>query len=80
MPATLALVVLLAQGAAPPAPTVPFEAPRFGVKTAIPKDWPLAVREQDDLFLYISAALAGSEAEITVNRGGTPRVSRVRNG
>jgi S1-C subfamily serine protease len=36
------------------------------------------VREQDDLFLYISAALAGNEAAITVNRGGTPRTVKVR--
>jgi S1-C subfamily serine protease len=36
------------------------------------------VREQDDLFLYISAALAGYEAKITVNRGGTPRTVKVR--
>jgi hypothetical protein len=29
-------------------PTVAFEAPKYGVATRIPKDWPLAVREKDD--------------------------------
>ena len=29
-------------------PTVPFEAPKYGVSTRIPKDWSLAVREKDD--------------------------------
>jgi serine protease Do len=36
------------------------------------------VREQDDLFLYISAALAGSETEITVSRGGRPLTVKAR--
>jgi hypothetical protein len=29
-------------------PTEPFEAPKYGVTTRIPTDWPLAVREKDD--------------------------------
>ena len=29
-------------------PTEPFEAPKYGVTTRIPADWPLAVREKDD--------------------------------
>jgi hypothetical protein len=28
--------------------TEPFEAPKYGVTTQIPRDWPLAVREKDD--------------------------------
>jgi hypothetical protein len=28
--------------------TEPFEAPKYGVATRLPKDWPLAVREKDD--------------------------------
>lgn len=32
-----------------PAPaTVAFEAPKYGLKTSLPKDWPIAVREEDD--------------------------------
>src|SRR6516225_6836040 len=29
-------------------PTEPFEAPKYGVTTRLPRDWPLAVREKDD--------------------------------
>src|SRR3954468_14715554 len=29
-------------------PTEPFEAPKYGVATRLPRDWPLAVREKDD--------------------------------
>ena len=29
-------------------PVEPFEAPKYGVKVSIPKDWPIAVREKDD--------------------------------
>jgi serine protease Do len=36
------------------------------------------IREQDDLFLNVSAALAGTEAQIEVNRGGTLRTIKVR--
>jgi hypothetical protein len=32
----------------PPSPTVPFEAPKFGVKTELPQAWPIAVRETED--------------------------------
>lgn len=35
------------------------------------------IREQDDLFLNISAALAGSEATIEISRGGTPHTIKV---
>jgi hypothetical protein len=31
-----------------PLPTIPFEASKYGVKTALPKDWPIAVREEED--------------------------------
>jgi hypothetical protein len=49
-PALLLLVAALAAAADdPPAPaTIPFEAPKYGVKTALPKDWPIAVREEED--------------------------------
>jgi hypothetical protein len=33
---------------APEPSTVAFEAPKFGVKALIPKDWPIAVREEED--------------------------------
>jgi serine protease Do len=36
------------------------------------------VREQEDLFLLISAALAGSDADIEVHRNGLPRTFKVR--
>ncbi len=29
-------------------PVEPFEAPKYGVKASIPKDWPVAVREKED--------------------------------
>src|SRR3954449_12622187 len=53
MPCLALLVAVLAAAADdPPAPpvaaTVPFEAPKYGVKTALPKDWPIAVREEED--------------------------------
>jgi hypothetical protein len=31
-----------------PSPTEPFEAPKYGVVTRLPKDWPLAMREKED--------------------------------
>jgi hypothetical protein len=31
-----------------PLPTVPFEAPKYGLRTAIPKAWPIALREEED--------------------------------
>jgi hypothetical protein len=43
----LALALLLPLDA-PPLPTVPFEAPKYGLKTRIPKDWAIAVRERDE--------------------------------
>jgi serine protease Do len=36
------------------------------------------VREQDDLFLHIAAALAGSEVEVRVERRGDPRTFKAR--
>jgi len=32
-----------------PRETVLFEAPKYGVKTELPKDWPIAVREEEDI-------------------------------
>src|SRR5271165_6094432 len=29
-------------------PTEPFDAPKYGLATRIPKDWPVAVHEEDD--------------------------------
>lgn len=50
--ASLLPLVLLALDAAPaPAPatdTALFDAPKFGVKVTLPKDWPIAVREEED--------------------------------
>jgi serine protease Do len=37
-----------------------------------------AIREQDDLFFLISAALAGTEAKVEVLRGGQPRTFEIR--
>lgn len=63
MPTLLPLLALLtlstlddaADPAPPPAstpaplpPTARFEAPKYGVKASIPKDWPIAVREEED--------------------------------
>lgn len=45
------LLVLLATSAVragEPLPTDPFEAPKYGVKTQIPRDWPIADRENGD--------------------------------
>lgn len=42
------LIAALALLADAPGTTVPFEAPKFGIKTELPRDWPIAVREQDD--------------------------------
>src|SRR5262249_55097939 len=36
------------QNGSDPLLTESFEAPKYGVTTQIPKDWPLAVREKDD--------------------------------
>jgi hypothetical protein len=41
-------MVLLTLSGVPPPPTVPFEAPKYGVRTRIPRDWPIAVRERDE--------------------------------
>ena len=40
----LALIAL----ADPPLPTAPFEAPKYGVKAAIPEGWEIVAREEDD--------------------------------
>lgn len=50
MPSALpaALALLLALPADEPAAGRPFEAPKFGIRTAIPADWPIAVREEED--------------------------------
>lgn len=55
MPTFVPLLVLLAY--AEPAPlsaTAGFEAPKYGVKTAIPKGWSIAVRERDDMVFLAS--------------------------
>jgi len=44
----LLAVAVLALADKPNLPTVEFEAPKFGVKVAIPKDWPIAIREEED--------------------------------
>ncbi|MFO0890683.1 MAG: hypothetical protein U0790_16260 [Isosphaeraceae bacterium] len=44
----MALAVLLVPDDPPPAATEPFAAPKYGVTTRLPKDWPLAMREKDD--------------------------------
>ncbi len=43
LPPLVSAAVLLAA-----LPAEPFDAPKFGVKVSIPKDWPIAVREKDD--------------------------------
>jgi hypothetical protein len=42
------LLVLVAALAADPEATVHFEAPKFGVTTELPKQWPIAAREDED--------------------------------
>ncbi len=47
----LPLVLAAPDAAQPPASTsetVSFEAPKFGVKVTIPKDWPVPIREEED--------------------------------
>jgi hypothetical protein len=41
-------LALISLAVSPPLPTVPFEAPKYGIETQIPKDWPIAVRERDE--------------------------------
>ena len=41
-------LVLLAAACFADGPTAPFEAPKYGVKAAIPKDWPVAERENGE--------------------------------
>jgi hypothetical protein len=45
-------LLLVSVGLADPVPDLPrtdlFEAPKYGVATRIPTDWPIAVREEDD--------------------------------
>jgi hypothetical protein len=50
MPGTFVLLVFAATLADAPdlLPTDPFEAPKYGVATQIPKDWTIAVREEED--------------------------------
>jgi hypothetical protein len=53
-PARIPLLILAFVAADPRAqaqalPTAPFEAPKYGLKAAIPKEWPIAARERDDL-------------------------------
>ncbi|AGA25445.1 hypothetical protein [Singulisphaera acidiphila] len=48
MPTLIPLLALLAFADEPVSPTVSFEAPKYGVKASIPKDWPIAAREEED--------------------------------
>jgi hypothetical protein len=52
MPSLAPLLAALALAADPAPPelpaTAPFEAPKYGVKAMIPKDWPIAEREEED--------------------------------
>jgi hypothetical protein len=48
MPTLIPLLALLALADDPLPPTAPFEAPKYGVKASIPKDWPIAAREEED--------------------------------
>jgi hypothetical protein len=45
----------------PPLPTTPFVAPKYGVKTALPTDWPIAVREEEDRVFVALIAQADPE-------------------
>ena len=47
-PLLCALASIAADPAAPAPATRPFQAPKYGVTTAIPEAWKLAVRERDD--------------------------------
>jgi hypothetical protein len=42
------ILALLAAVEPEPLPTAPFEAPKYGLSTRIPKAWPIAVHEEDD--------------------------------
>ena len=46
---SLPLIVLAALAADPARPTAPFESPKYGLKVSIPKAWPVAASERDDL-------------------------------
>ncbi len=49
MPTILLLLALITAAPAPDLlPTAPFEAPKYGLATQIPKDWPVAVHEEED--------------------------------
>ena len=43
------LLLALAADAPAPLPTAPFEAPKYGLKVAVPRAWTVAVSEKDDL-------------------------------
>lgn len=57
-PIVLPVLVALA---ADPAPTAPFEAPKYGLTVAIPTSWPVAVREKDDLIFAAKIPQADPE-------------------
>ena len=44
-----------------PLPTAPFSAPKYGLKAAIPKAWPVAIHEEEDRVFV--AVIAGEDAE-----------------
>jgi hypothetical protein len=47
MIATIVITTQAPPGRAEMKVTVPFDAPKFGIRTALPKEWPIAVREKD---------------------------------
>jgi hypothetical protein len=60
----LALLALVAGvGAEPPAeaPTEPFSSPKYGLRVAIPKGWPIAAREREDLVFVAKIPQADPE-------------------
>ena len=58
---TLVPIFLLLFAAEPAPPTVSFDAPKYGLKVAIPKDWPVAARERDDLIFVAKIDQADPE-------------------
>jgi hypothetical protein len=65
MPCLALVLTALLLGADPagPAPrlldTTRFEAPKYGIKTSLPKEWPIAVREEEDRVFVVLIPQAG---------------------
>jgi hypothetical protein len=54
LPVLLAAFALaVPPGALAALPTDPFDAPKYGVKAEVPKDWPIAVREKDE-YIFVA--------------------------